>query len=123
MDGRRRIFTTTTLSRQIFSLSRTPKPLPHLFIDPKTNIDDYDFDDFKLLGYNPSPAIKAQSWFDLSQFRRYPKIPHFDMDFEMPEANCNDHWVVYGGEKLDGGKRRNHIPREGEISCFLSGMV
>lgn len=40
-------------------LSRTPKPLPHLFIDPKTNIDDYDFDDFKLLGYNPSPAIKA----------------------------------------------------------------
>lgn len=36
----------------------------------------------------------------------------------MPEVNCNDHWVVYGTEKLDGANVGIYIPREGEISCF-----
>lgn len=41
-------------------LSRTPKPLPTLSLNPDiTNIYDFKFEDFTLNGYDPHPAIKA----------------------------------------------------------------
>ena len=41
-------------------LSRKPKPLPKMRINPKVkNIDDFKFEDFELVGYDPHPAIYA----------------------------------------------------------------
>lgn len=40
-------------------LSRTPRQLPKLEINRKDSVFDYDFDDFKVVGYDPYPAIKA----------------------------------------------------------------
>ncbi|WP_017728547.1 thymidylate synthase [Halalkalibacterium ligniniphilum] len=41
-------------------LSREPRELPQLGLEPDIkNIDDFDFDDFSLILYNPHPAIKA----------------------------------------------------------------
>ncbi|HEY1085349.1 MAG TPA: thymidylate synthase [Candidatus Saccharimonadales bacterium] len=41
-------------------LSRTPKELPTLWLNPDIkNIDDFTFDDIKLENYNPDPPIKA----------------------------------------------------------------
>lgn len=41
-------------------LSRKPKKLPKMVINPKiTSIFDFKIDDFKLEDYNPDPAIKA----------------------------------------------------------------
>lgn len=41
-------------------LGRTPRELPTMRINPKVkNIDDFKFDDFELIGYDPYPAIKA----------------------------------------------------------------
>jgi thymidylate synthase len=41
-------------------LSRTPKPLPTMVINPNvTSIFDFTIDDFTLEGYDPDPAIKA----------------------------------------------------------------
>lgn len=41
-------------------LSREPKPLPIMRLNPEIkNIDDFKFDDFTLFGYDPHPAIKA----------------------------------------------------------------
>ena len=40
-------------------LTRTPKALPTMRITPHASIDDYDLDDFELVGYVADPSIKA----------------------------------------------------------------
>ena len=41
-------------------LTREPRPLPQMKLNPKVeNIDDFNFEDFELVGYDPHPAIKA----------------------------------------------------------------
>jgi thymidylate synthase len=41
-------------------LSRKPKPLPKMKINPKVkNIDDFKYEDFELTNYDPYPAISA----------------------------------------------------------------
>ncbi|MNR32614.1 Thymidylate synthase [compost metagenome] len=41
-------------------LSREPRPLPTMVINPDvTSIFDFTIDDFTLEGYDPHPAIKA----------------------------------------------------------------
>lgn len=42
-------------------LSRTPRPLPRMILNPAiTNVDDFDYEDFTLEGYDPWPAIKGE---------------------------------------------------------------
>ncbi|MEC5165015.1 thymidylate synthase [Flavobacterium sp. PL11] len=42
-------------------LSREPKPLPKMILNPKIkNIFDFDFEDFTLEGYDPHPVIKGK---------------------------------------------------------------
>jgi thymidylate synthase len=42
-------------------LSREPRTLPTLSINPDVkSVFDFKFDDIRLTGYNPAPAIKAQ---------------------------------------------------------------
>src|SRR5436190_19306525 len=41
-------------------LTREPRPLPELWLDPSvTSIDDFTFDSIKVTGYDPHPLIKA----------------------------------------------------------------
>jgi thymidylate synthase len=41
-------------------LTREPRPLPELWLDPSvTSIDDFTFDSIKVTGYDPYPLIKA----------------------------------------------------------------
>lgn len=42
-------------------LSRTPRPLPTMHLNPEiTDLFAFDYDDFRLEGYDPYPAIKAE---------------------------------------------------------------
>jgi thymidylate synthase len=42
-------------------LSREPKPLPRLSINPERHsIFDFEFEDFLITGYDPYPSIKAE---------------------------------------------------------------
>lgn len=48
------------LSQVKEQLSREPKPLPKMIINPKVkDIFSFKYEDFKLIGYDPHPAIKA----------------------------------------------------------------
>lgn len=48
------------LNQTELQLSREPRPYPRLtFKRRPTSIDDYKFEDFELVGYDPYPAIKA----------------------------------------------------------------
>lgn len=48
------------LEQADLQLSRTPRPLPVMHINPAvTSIFDFKFDDFTLTGYDPHPHIKA----------------------------------------------------------------
>jgi len=41
-------------------LTRTPRPFPQIKINPQvTKIDDFKFEDFQIVNYNPYPPIKA----------------------------------------------------------------
>ena len=62
-------FVHTTIDTHLYSnhfeqvkeqLSRTPRSLPRLVLNKEIkNIDDFTFDDIRLEGYDPHPAIKA----------------------------------------------------------------
>ncbi len=49
------------LEQARLQLSREPRPLPRMSINPAIkNIFDFKYEDFQLLDYNPHPAIKAE---------------------------------------------------------------
>lgn len=42
-------------------LKREPRPLPTMLLNPDVhNVDDFKYEDFKLVGYDPWPAIKGE---------------------------------------------------------------
>ncbi len=42
-------------------LKRKPKPFPQMKLNPKVkNIDDFEFEDFEVVGYDPHPPIKGE---------------------------------------------------------------
>ena len=41
------------------NLERTPRPFPKLVVNGKKTIEEYQYEDIKLLGYNPYPNIRA----------------------------------------------------------------
>jgi thymidylate synthase len=48
------------LEQAKLQLTREPRPLPHLKLNPAVkNIHDFKFEDFELVGYDPHPGIKA----------------------------------------------------------------
>ncbi|MGA3269089.1 MAG: thymidylate synthase [Verrucomicrobiota bacterium] len=48
------------LEQAKLQLSRQPRPLPQMKLNPAVkNIDAFKFEDFELVGYDPHPAIKA----------------------------------------------------------------
>jgi thymidylate synthase len=51
---------TNHLEQAKLQLSREPRPLPRMNLDPTIkNIHDFRYEDFELAGYDPHPAIKA----------------------------------------------------------------
>ncbi|MBE0545189.1 MAG: thymidylate synthase [Verrucomicrobia bacterium] len=49
------------LEQAKLQLTRTPRPLPHLKLNPAvSNLHEFCFEDFALAGYDPYPAIKAR---------------------------------------------------------------
>ena len=48
------------LEQAKLQLTREPRPLPQMKLNPAvTNIHDFKFEDFELIGYDPHPAIRA----------------------------------------------------------------
>ena len=49
------------LEQARLQLTRTPRPLPRMVINPKVeSLFDFKYEDFKLEGYDPNPHIKAE---------------------------------------------------------------
>lgn len=48
------------MNQAIEQIGRKPGPLPELVLSKKDNIDDFNFDDIKLIDYSPLPGIKAE---------------------------------------------------------------
>jgi thymidylate synthase len=49
------------LAQADLQLTRTPRPLPRLEINPGVrSLFAFKFEDFKLVGYEPHPHIKAE---------------------------------------------------------------
>jgi thymidylate synthase len=49
------------LDQADLQLSRTPKPLPRLQVNPAiTDLFGFAYEDFQVIGYDPHPAIKAK---------------------------------------------------------------
>ncbi len=49
------------LGQAVEQLCRDPRPLPQMFLNPGIrNIDDFTYEDFTLLAYNPHPHIPAK---------------------------------------------------------------
>jgi len=40
-------------------LAREPRPLPRMVLEPRAELSEYRFEDFRLEGYDPHPRIKA----------------------------------------------------------------
>jgi thymidylate synthase len=52
---------TNHVEQAKLQLSREPHPLPQMKLNPAVKrIDDFKYEDFDLVGYNPHPSIKAQ---------------------------------------------------------------
>src|SRR6056297_4272894 len=52
---------TNHIEQAKLQLTRQPKPLPKMILNPKVkNIFDFKYEDFVLLNYNPHPPIKAK---------------------------------------------------------------
>jgi thymidylate synthase len=48
------------LEQARLQLSREPRPLPQMRLNPAVkDIDQFKFEDFELVGYDPHPSIKA----------------------------------------------------------------
>lgn len=48
------------LEQAKLQLTREPRPLPRMKLNPRVKrIDDFHYEDFELVGYDPHPAIKA----------------------------------------------------------------
>ena len=59
--GQRTGAVITSDDRLDLQLSRPPRALPHMQIDPTMrSIFDFKYEDFKLTGYDPHPHIKAE---------------------------------------------------------------
>ena len=49
------------ISQAETNLVRAPRPFPKLLVkEQKKNIEDFQWEDFKLIGYEPMPNIKAE---------------------------------------------------------------
>ena len=59
-SGRSRSLYQNHVQQAQLQLSREPRPLPHMIINPAvTSIFDFKYEDFRLEGYDPYPTIKA----------------------------------------------------------------
>jgi len=48
------------LDQAKLQLTREPRPLPQMKLNPAVkSINNFQFEDFELIGYDPHPAIKA----------------------------------------------------------------
>ena len=60
-DGRRRHLYNDHLEQARLQLSRAPRPLPRMVLDPAaTDLFAFRYEDFSLHGYDPHPHIKAK---------------------------------------------------------------